>query len=221
MRAVRAACCTHARHGGPGIPANRAHALPCTAKPWSGEPPCARMHVAVTAPQQRHAPSAQGSAPSLLHTQLKRYFNIIQSECFDTIYGSDTAVVVAAPTGSGKTGAPLLQSSPGASDLHRSAWPGTRTTDAHACARRLSSPPASDAPRAFPHHTSHRHHGAGADAAVGAAAGRCRRAGATDGAMQGRLPRAHQVRSSVWLAAIRLSGWQRRPAAGCIGSKRR
>ncbi|GBF89417.1 ATP-dependent DNA helicase-like protein [Raphidocelis subcapitata] len=33
-----------------------------------------------------------------------RYFNIIQSECFDTVYGSDSAVVVAAPTGSGKTG---------------------------------------------------------------------------------------------------------------------
>jgi replicative superfamily II helicase len=34
----------------------------------------------------------------------KRYFNLIQSEVFDTAYGSDAPLVVAAPTGSGKTG---------------------------------------------------------------------------------------------------------------------
>ena len=32
-------------------------------------------------------------------------FNIVQSECFDAAFGSDEALVVAAPTGSGKTGA--------------------------------------------------------------------------------------------------------------------
>eukprot|EP00877_Chromochloris_zofingiensis_P003071 jgi/Chrzof1/12765/Cz07g06210.t1 len=33
-----------------------------------------------------------------------RYFNPVQSEAFDVAYGSDTNMVVSAPTGSGKTG---------------------------------------------------------------------------------------------------------------------
>lgn len=35
----------------------------------------------------------------------RSYFNVVQSECFDAVYGSDATLVVAAPTGSGKTGA--------------------------------------------------------------------------------------------------------------------
>ncbi|KAI8467024.1 MAG: hypothetical protein J3K34DRAFT_47254 [Monoraphidium minutum] len=33
-----------------------------------------------------------------------KYFNLVQSECYDAVYGSDASMVVAAPTGSGKTG---------------------------------------------------------------------------------------------------------------------
>jgi hypothetical protein len=40
-----------------------------------------------------------------MHPTACRYFNLVQSECFDAVYGSDAALVVAAPTGSGKTGA--------------------------------------------------------------------------------------------------------------------
>jgi hypothetical protein len=56
----------------------------------------------------RHGPCAPSRPSTPSSPARRRYFNLVQSECFDVVHGSDASLVVAAPTGSGKTGAHAL-----------------------------------------------------------------------------------------------------------------
>lgn len=53
--------------------------------------------------EPRRRPYAALSAPFNTSPPPHRYFNSIQSDCFNAIMHSDISMVVAAPTGAGKT----------------------------------------------------------------------------------------------------------------------
>lgn len=68
------------------------------------------------------------------------YFNVVQSECFDAVYGCDAPLVVAAPTGSGKTGARMRRARAHAHARRTHACPRARAC-AHATTASAMRPP--------------------------------------------------------------------------------
>ena len=82
--------------GGPLNAVNNRNAFPSSASLDPPPPP--------PPPQERGIVATSELPPQLRAAFPFRYFNLVQSECFDAAFGSPEPLVVVAPTGAGKTG---------------------------------------------------------------------------------------------------------------------
>lgn len=86
--------------GGDALNTNRRSAFPAAASFEPPPPPPPPLP-----PQQERGIVATSEMPPHLRAAFPfRYFNLVQSECFDAAFGSAEPLVVVAPTGAGKTG---------------------------------------------------------------------------------------------------------------------